>query len=311
MSPSTPSPSPRPSRAGSSLRSDAPVLPTPQIIVQDERLRRTGRGGTPEGVEQGLHERSGTPADRRRPRRFGRSRHAVVDRRRRGRPAPRQLPVPPRERRSEEPRLSDRPRRRSARQRAPRRGLAAARGGRRPADPADAGRRRPPTAPAASPREGRSPSPIVHEDDALLVVDKPAGMAVHGGSGISFGVIEQLRAARPDARFLELVHRLDRETSGLLIVAKKRSALVASARRLARRPRREALLSRASRARGPRRGGRSARRWSSSPAPTASAAFASPTPEDPDGMAGAHDLHISSSASRPGRRRLRACSTWS
>ena len=65
----------------------------------------------------------------------------------------------------------------------------------------------------------------VHEDDALLVVDKPAGVAVHGGSGISFGVIEQLRAQRPDARFLELVHRLDRETSGLLIIAKKRSAL--------------------------------------------------------------------------------------
>ena len=67
---------------------------------------------------------------------------------------------------------------------------------------------------------------IVHEDEAILVVDKPAGVAVHGGSGVSFGVIEQLRAQRPDARFLELVHRLDRETSGLLLVAKKRSALV-------------------------------------------------------------------------------------
>jgi 23S rRNA pseudouridine955/2504/2580 synthase len=67
---------------------------------------------------------------------------------------------------------------------------------------------------------------VVHEDDAILVVDKPAGIAVHGGSGISFGVIEQLRIQRPEARFLELVHRLDRETSGLLIVAKKRSALV-------------------------------------------------------------------------------------
>jgi len=67
---------------------------------------------------------------------------------------------------------------------------------------------------------------ILHEDDALLVVDKPAGVAVHGGSGVSFGVIEQLRAQRPEARFLELVHRLDRETSGLLLVAKKRSALV-------------------------------------------------------------------------------------
>ncbi|OZI28006.1 RNA pseudouridine synthase [Bordetella genomosp. 7] len=69
--------------------------------------------------------------------------------------------------------------------------------------------------------------PVVYEDDALLVIDKPAGVAVHGGSGVSFGVIEQLRAARPQARFLELVHRLDRETSGLLMVAKKRSALLA------------------------------------------------------------------------------------
>lgn len=68
--------------------------------------------------------------------------------------------------------------------------------------------------------------PIVYEDDALLVIDKPAGVAVHGGSGVSFGVIEQLRKARPDARYLELVHRLDRETSGLLMIAKKRSALV-------------------------------------------------------------------------------------
>lgn len=69
--------------------------------------------------------------------------------------------------------------------------------------------------------------PVVFEDDALLVIDKPAGVAVHGGSGVSFGVIEQLRAARPEARFLELVHRLDRDTSGLLMVAKKRNALVA------------------------------------------------------------------------------------
>lgn len=69
--------------------------------------------------------------------------------------------------------------------------------------------------------------PIVFEDDALIVIDKPAGVAVHGGSGVSFGVIEQLRAARPDAAFLELAHRLDRETSGLLLIAKKRKALVA------------------------------------------------------------------------------------
>jgi 23S rRNA pseudouridine955/2504/2580 synthase len=67
--------------------------------------------------------------------------------------------------------------------------------------------------------------PILFEDNHLLVIDKPAGVAVHGGSGVSYGVIEQLRAARPDAKFLELVHRLDRETSGLLLLAKKRSAL--------------------------------------------------------------------------------------
>ena len=67
---------------------------------------------------------------------------------------------------------------------------------------------------------------IVYEDDALLVIDKPAGVAVHGGSGVSFGVIEQIRRARPEARYLELVHRLDKDTSGLLMIAKKRSALV-------------------------------------------------------------------------------------
>ena len=67
--------------------------------------------------------------------------------------------------------------------------------------------------------------PVLYEDEAVLAVDKPAGVAVHGGSGVSFGVIEQLRMARPQAKFLELVHRLDRETSGILLVAKKRSAL--------------------------------------------------------------------------------------
>ena len=66
---------------------------------------------------------------------------------------------------------------------------------------------------------------IAWEDEALIVIDKPAGVAVHGGSGVSFGVIEQLRRARPLAKFLELAHRLDRETSGLLVVAKKRMAL--------------------------------------------------------------------------------------
>ena len=67
--------------------------------------------------------------------------------------------------------------------------------------------------------------PLLMEDEALLAIDKPAGVAVHGGSGVSFGVIEQLRQARPGAKLLELVHRLDRETSGILLVAKKRSAL--------------------------------------------------------------------------------------
>jgi 23S rRNA pseudouridine955/2504/2580 synthase len=69
--------------------------------------------------------------------------------------------------------------------------------------------------------------PVIYEDEALLAVNKPAGLAVHGGSGVSFGVIEQLRNARPQAKFLELVHRLDRETSGVLLLAKKRAALTA------------------------------------------------------------------------------------
>ena len=75
-----------------------------------------------------------------------------------------------------------------------------------------------------------SPAPakefaVLFEDECLLAINKPAGVAVHGGSGVSFGVIEQLRMARPQAKFLELVHRMDRETSGILLVAKKRSAL--------------------------------------------------------------------------------------
>jgi 23S rRNA pseudouridine955/2504/2580 synthase len=76
-------------------------------------------------------------------------------------------------------------------------------------------------APAVPPRDFM----LSYEDEALIVIDKPAGVAVHGGSGVSFGVIEQLRRARPQAKLLELAHRLDRETSGLLLVAKKRSAL--------------------------------------------------------------------------------------
>lgn len=88
------------------------------------------------------------------------------------------------------------------------------------------------TAQTAAPTDAERPDaparsfPVLWEDDMLLAINKPAGVAVHGGSGVSFGVIEQLRRARPDARFLELVHRLDRETSGILLIAKKRSALV-------------------------------------------------------------------------------------
>lgn len=77
---------------------------------------------------------------------------------------------------------------------------------------------------AAHPAPARE-FPVLFEDEAFLAIDKPAGVAVHGGSGVSFGVIEQMRQARPQAKLLELVHRLDRETSGLLLMAKKKSAL--------------------------------------------------------------------------------------
>lgn len=80
---------------------------------------------------------------------------------------------------------------------------------------------------AEAPEADRLSRYILHEDEMLLAINKPAGLAVHGGSGISSGVVEQLRAARPQARFLELVHRLDRDTSGVLLLAKKRSALTA------------------------------------------------------------------------------------
>lgn len=66
---------------------------------------------------------------------------------------------------------------------------------------------------------------VIYEDDCILAINKPSGIAVHGGSGLSFGVIEGMRALRPDAKFLELVHRIDRETSGILLIAKRRSAL--------------------------------------------------------------------------------------
>src|SRR5258708_19081581 len=74
--------------------------------------------------------------------------------------------------------------------------------------------------------------PVIYEDAALIVIDKSSGVAVHGGSGVSFRVIESLRAEPPQAQFLELVHRLDRDTSGLLMIAKKRSALAELHRRL-------------------------------------------------------------------------------
>lgn len=74
--------------------------------------------------------------------------------------------------------------------------------------------------------------PVLFEDEALVAIDKPSGLAVHGGSGVAHGVIESLRSMRPQARFLELAHRLDRETSGVLLVAKKRSALTALHERL-------------------------------------------------------------------------------
>jgi 23S rRNA pseudouridine955/2504/2580 synthase len=81
-------------------------------------------------------------------------------------------------------------------------------------------------------REDQAPAPhfrmpVLFEDDSLIALDKPAGLAVHGGSGIAHGAIESLRSMRPGARYLELVHRLDKETSGVLLIAKKRSALVA------------------------------------------------------------------------------------
>ena len=79
---------------------------------------------------------------------------------------------------------------------------------------------------ASEPHAPVAVPPILFEDDALIALDKPAGLAVHGGSGIAFGVIERLRRARPEAPFLELVHRLDRNTSGVLLIAKRRPALV-------------------------------------------------------------------------------------
>lgn len=76
-----------------------------------------------------------------------------------------------------------------------------------------------------SPASSEFALPVIHEDDWLLAVDKPAGIAVHGGSGVAWGLIESLRVQRPQARFLELAHRLDKDTSGVLLLAKRRSTL--------------------------------------------------------------------------------------
>lgn len=88
-------------------------------------------------------------------------------------------------------------------------------------------RRAAPSPAAPPPPVPRRKAGILYEDEALLVINKPAGIAVHGGSGVSRGVIEQLRLERPAERFLELVHRLDRDTSGVLMLARRRSALTA------------------------------------------------------------------------------------
>jgi 23S rRNA pseudouridine955/2504/2580 synthase len=82
-------------------------------------------------------------------------------------------------------------------------------------------------APPPAPGARAEVPPVLYEDEHLLVVDKPAGLAAHGGSGIAHGLIERVRAARPQQPFLELAHRLDRETSGILLLAKSRRALVA------------------------------------------------------------------------------------
>jgi 23S rRNA pseudouridine955/2504/2580 synthase len=82
-------------------------------------------------------------------------------------------------------------------------------------------------APVAAPAAVRGESPpVLYEDEHLIAVDKPAGLAAHGGSGVAFGLIERMRAARPTQSFLELAHRLDRETSGVLLLAKSRRALL-------------------------------------------------------------------------------------
>ena len=76
---------------------------------------------------------------------------------------------------------------------------------------------------------------VIFEDDALIAINKPSGLAVHGGSGLNFGLIELLRNSRPEAKFLELIHRIDKETSGIILIAKKRKALVEIHRQMRKR----------------------------------------------------------------------------
>lgn len=92
-----------------------------------------------------------------------------------------------------------------------------------------------PSSPPAIPRywTEQLSQQVIFEDDGLLVIDKPSGLAVHGGSGLNFGLIECLRHMRPEARYLELVHRLDRDTSGLILIA-KRPAILRELHRLLR-----------------------------------------------------------------------------
>ena len=141
----------------------------------------------------------------------------------------RQLPPARPQGRAAQPDLPDPANRRGARERRTREaglspgrrrsGAAAAAAGRK-AQAGRRARRRRPSRCATS-----SPAAVIHEDRDLIVINKPAGVAVHGGSGVSFGVIEALRAVHPQLKELELVHRLDRETSGCLLVAKRRAVL--------------------------------------------------------------------------------------
>ena len=156
-------------------------------------------------------------------------------------------------------------------------------------------RRAAPFAPADMP-------PVLYEDEHLLVVDKPAGLAAHGGSGIAHGMIERVRAARPHQPFLELAHRLDRETSGLLLLAKTRRALSRPARATARGHGRQAL----SRAGQGRLGQRSAARAAGADQ-VRDARRRAPRQRRSRGRGVAHDLHADDSATAGSRCWRRNC----